>query len=62
MDTSHLPMIKRCMELAEEAEKAGNTSKAEEWLLLAEKAEAYYAKQDYKTVREYYKDKHGTIN
>ena len=59
MDTSELPLVKRCMDKADEFEKAGDMVKAEEWLNFATKAEAYYSKQGYKTADELYKDGHG---
>lgn len=54
MERSELPLIKRCMERAEEFEKAGDSINAEKWLGLAEKAEIYYSKQEWKTAEEYY--------
>jgi len=57
MDTSELPLVKKAMLRAEEFEKAGDTVNAEKWLLLGEKAEIYYSKQDYKLAEEYYKEK-----
>ena len=54
MDTSHLPLIKRCMENAHEFEKVGDTVNAEKWLILAMKAESYYSKQDNKIADDYY--------
>jgi len=57
MDTSHLPLIQRCMEKAEEYEKAGDSDNAIKYLALAEKAEQLYAKHDYKTAEEYYRSK-----
>lgn len=59
MDTSHLPMIQRCMEKAEEYEKAGDADNALKFLALAEKAEIYYSKQNYKTADEYYRELNG---
>jgi hypothetical protein len=56
MDTSHLPLIQRCMEKAEEYEKIGDTINANKFLELAEKAEIYYSKQNYKIASEYYKE------
>ena len=41
-NNSEFPLIQRCMTLAEEFEKAGDTINAEKWLRLAEKAEEYY--------------------
>jgi hypothetical protein len=58
MDTSHLPLVKKCMDKATMYEDQGDKVNAEKWFNLAIKAEAYYAKQDYKTADEYYKDKH----
>ena len=55
MERNELPLIKRCIERAEEFEKAGDHLNAEKWLGLAEKAEIYYSKQDWKTAEEYYK-------
>lgn len=60
MDTSELPLVKKTMLRAEEFEKAGDNPNAEKWLLLGEKAEKYYSKQDYKLAEEWYKDKDGT--
>ena len=48
------------MENAEAFEKVGDTTNAEKWLLLGEKAEKYYEKQGWKTADELYKDKNGT--
>jgi hypothetical protein len=59
MDTSHLPLIQRCMEKAEEYEKAGDSENALKFLELAEKAEIYYSKQNYKTADVYYKELNG---
>ena len=55
MERNELPLIKRCIERAEEFEKAGDTPNAEKWLGLAEKAEIYYSKQNWQTAQEYYK-------
>ena len=60
MERNELPLIKRCMERAEEFEKAGDNTNVEKWLGLAEKAEKYYEKQDWKTANELYKDDYGT--
>ena len=60
MDISELPLVKNCMNKAEEYEAVGDMINAEKWLEWATKAEAYYAKQDYKTADELYKDGHGT--
>jgi hypothetical protein len=54
MERNELPLIKRCMERAEEFEKDGDTANAEKWLGLAEKAEQYYEKQGWKTADELY--------
>ena len=57
MDIYELPLIKNCIVKAEEFEKAGDTVNANIWLEWATKCEKYYAKQDYKTAWNYYKDK-----
>ena len=54
MERNELPLIKRCMERAEEFEKAGDSANAEKWLGLAEKAEKYYEKQNWQTTEEFY--------
>lgn len=56
MDTSNLPLIRRCMDNASKCEAAGDTEKANEWLELSIKAEAYYATKGYKTLEERYKE------
>jgi len=60
MDISELPLVKKCMDKAAEYEAAGDIINAEKWLDFATKEEAYYAKQNYKTADELYKDGHGT--
>jgi hypothetical protein len=57
MDTSELPLVKKCVEKSSEAEAKGDKIGSEEWFRLAMLAEAKYAKQDYKTADQYYKDK-----
>lgn len=57
MDTSNLPLVKRCTEKAEEFEILGDSANADKWLELAMKAEIYYSKQNYQTAEEYYKGK-----
>jgi hypothetical protein len=54
MDRNELPLIKRSMENAEAFEKVGDTANAEKWLLLGEKAEKYYEKQDWKMAEDFY--------
>lgn len=54
MERNELPLIKRCIERAEEFEKAGDSANAEKWLLLGEKAEKYYEKQNWQTAEELY--------
>ena len=54
MDRNELPLIKRCIERAEEFEKAGDLVNAEKWLGLAEQAEKYYEKRNWQTSEEYY--------
>jgi hypothetical protein len=60
MERNELPLIKKCFDNAEAYEKAGDMANAEKWLGLAEKAEKYYEKQNWKTADELYKDKYGT--
>jgi len=47
------------MEKAEEYEKIGDTTNANKFLELAEKAEIYYSKQNYKTADVYYRELNG---
>ena len=54
MERNELPLIKKCFENAEAYEKAGDTANAEKWLLLSEKAEIYYSKQNWQTAEEFY--------
>lgn len=60
MDTSELPLVKRCMERSEEYSKTGDTINSEKWFNLALLAEEYYKKQDYKTIDEIIREKYGT--
>jgi hypothetical protein len=48
------------MDKAAEYEAAGDIINVEKWLDFATKAEAYYAKQDYKTAEEILREKYGT--
>jgi hypothetical protein len=57
IDTSNLPLIRRCMEKAAEFDMTGDKEKASYWFDLAMKAEAKYAKHDYLTTDEYYRKK-----
>jgi hypothetical protein len=54
MEKNELPLIKGCIERAEEFERAGDTANAEKWLLLGERAEKYYEKQGWKMAEEIY--------
>ena len=54
MERNELPLIKQCIERAEEFEKSGDNVNAEKWLNLAERAEKYYEKQNWQTAEEFY--------
>ena len=62
MDTSELPLVKRCMERSAEFEQAKDTANANKWFELAMKAEAYYAKQDNKIAEDFYNTFEGVKN
>ena len=53
-DTSHLPLIKNCMDKSAAFEAAGDKPNADKWFELAMKAEAYYAKQNNQIADDFY--------
>jgi hypothetical protein len=57
MEPSELPLIKKAMTKASEYEATGDQINADIWFDLALKADAYYAKQGYKTAWELYWEK-----
>lgn len=54
MERSELPLLIRCMENAQAFETNGDPINAEKWLLLGEKAEIYYSKQNWMLAEDYY--------